>query len=137
MPTPARVKREDLISAAFRLQQEAALRACELSQKTAQVCMTAPPSGSALQEATALAEAAVTRAATLQISWLRAWTDWVEFVATIDGADTTAKYADRLNNIALRAEAQVATQVTDSLELLDNVTVSYAYWLTQRLEGEG
>jgi hypothetical protein len=131
---PRNVKPEAPVNAALRLQQEQALRACDMAQKTAQVCMQ-PPRPGALSEALALGDAAMTRAADLQMSWVRAWADWARFAGSISGADTTAKYADRMGNIVLRAEAQITSQVTEASELADNIGISYAYWLTRQLEG--
>ncbi|MEM6478435.1 MAG: hypothetical protein AAF841_14465 [Pseudomonadota bacterium] len=125
--------KETHIQAGARLQQDHALRAADLVQNTAKFC-SKPPEPEAFQELGDLAQASFKRATAMQASWIRAWGDWAAFSSSIQGADTVPKYFDRLFNIVLQAEAQLATQAQEATELMDNVGVSYAHWLAQKVE---
>jgi len=128
--------KEHPMNAALRLQQDQAARVGDIAQKTVRVALQ-PPRPDALSSAAALTAAALNRTVALQTSCLEDWAKWAEFAQSIQGADTTAKYADRVGNIALQAEALATRQIAQGFELLDNIGVSYAYWLTQQLGGEG
>jgi len=133
--TPTRIKSEHPAVAAIRLNQELIERSAALSSKSASLCLR-PPKNGALSDATALLGGAMSRSVALQTDWMQEWADFAQFAASVDGADTMAKLSDRMSNIFLRAEAQMTTQVTQSLELFDNIAVSYAYWLNQQLEDD-
>ncbi|MEL6520786.1 MAG: hypothetical protein AAFQ66_07465 [Pseudomonadota bacterium] len=123
---------ETHVQATMRLQQTQALRAAEIMQNTAKFC-TKPPSMETFFEVSELAQASFKRSTALQASWMQAWMDWAAFSGSIKGADTVPKYFDRLNNIALQADAQMVSQVQEFAELVDNIGVSYAHWLSQQV----
>lgn len=124
---------EHILTTTAKLQSETATRTAETVQNTLQLA-SAPPRPGALAEALELAGASYKRAADLQIGWLRDWTRWGLYAQSLDGANTVPKYVERVGNIALQAQAQVNAQAAQWSELMDNVGVSYGFWLTRQLE---
>ena len=124
---------EHILTTTAKLQSETATRTAETVQNTLQLA-SAPPRPGALAEALELAGASYKRAAVLQIGWLRDWTRWGLYAQSLDGANTVPKYVERVGNIALQAQAQVNAQAAQWSELMDNVGVSYGFWLTRQLE---
>ncbi|MDA7427384.1 hypothetical protein PGB28_02855 [Primorskyibacter aestuariivivens] len=124
---------EHFLTTTAKLQTEQATRACETLQNTVQLA-SAPPAPGAMAEVLELAGASYKRAADLQIGWLRDWTRWGLYAQSLDGANTVPKYVERVGNIALQAQAQVNAQAEQWSELMDNVGVSYGFWLTRQLE---
>ncbi|MQY41118.1 hypothetical protein GG681_00540 [Epibacterium sp. SM1969] len=87
-----------------------------------------------LFEAMSLFLSASQRSIEMQKQWQEDWKDWVVYASKLPGADTTSKLVDRQNNIALQASAQMSKQTTQTLELIDNIFVSYSFWLSQQAQ---
>ncbi len=87
-----------------------------------------------LFEAMTLFLSASQRSIEMQKQWQEDWKDWVVYASKLPGADTTSKLVDRQNNIALQASAQMSKQTTQTLELIDNIFVSYSFWLSQQAQ---
>lgn len=121
------------IATTAKLQLDQGRRVSEACAQTAQLALQ-PPKPDAWAEVMELATATQARMASLQMQWIRDWWDWGAYAQSIEGADTVPKFADRTGNIALQAQALTVSQITQFSTLMDNVGVSYSYWVTQQLE---
>jgi len=124
--------KETHIQAGFRLQQEQVMRSAEVLRNTAKLSRTMP-NPTAASELMELAQSAADRSREMQASWMQDWAGWLEFAGSIQGANTVPKYMDRLNNIFLQADAQRASQLQEFSELVENINVSYAHWLSRQV----
>lgn len=122
-----------ILPATMKLQSDHIGRAAKTAQVTAEMSMKVP-SAERFYEALDLATATTKRFQAAQASWMSAWMDWAEYAGTLDGADTVPKYVERVGNIALRAQNQMAVQANDMSNLMENLNVSYSYWLAQQVE---
>lgn len=122
------------LPAALRLSMTQARRAAELSAKSARLAMT-PPTPALAQELMALGRAASDRFAAMQGEWIGQWRDWGDYAAAINEARTASIYAEHGMNTLLRAQKLMSDQITATMELTENVTVSYGYWIDRRLGG--
>lgn len=91
------------------------------------------PRPEVLAEGLELASATVQRVAQLQKNWAQDWGKWGHYCWTLAGADTAPKIMERSNNIALQAQAQVASQMNELTELVENIGVSYAFWVHRQV----
>lgn len=98
---------------------------------------TVPPRAEALSEVAELAKASTERFLLLQKSWAEEWGAWLTYAGSLSGADTLPKVMERSANIALQAQAQVMSQVTDTMGLMENISVSYSYWVAKQFEESG
>ena len=87
-------------------------------------------------EAMSLFYSASQRGIEMQQQWQEDWKDWMIYASKLPGADTTSKLVDRQSNIVLQASAQMSKQTTQALELMDNIFVSYSFWLSQQAAPE-
>ena len=125
----------DMLPTTMRLQTETLNRSLEHTRMLGALAMS-PPDMGRFAEMFELASASAKRMQAMQAGWVEAWMDWSDYATTLEGADTVPKYVDRLSNIMLRAQTQMATQASDMSNLVENVSVSYGYWLSQQLEGD-
>jgi len=125
----------DAATQALKLQTVSVMRACEGALQTAALA-SQPPEAARMQEALNLGAATLARYQAMQSNWLAAWADWAAYAGALDGADTVPKFTERLGNIGLRAQAQLAAQANDLANLNENVAVSYAYWVAQQLDAD-
>ena len=123
---------ENYLTTAAKLQAESVSRVTNTAKKAAQLAVS-PPRPDTLTESWDLAEATYRRVNALQASWVRDWADWMGYAKSLEGANTMPKYVERTGNIMLQAQAQIASQANELSELMDNVSVSYAYWLDQQV----
>lgn len=123
----------DVVPNAMKIHSDNTARMAHTLQQTAAVAMK-PPEMARIQEAMNLATATVARYQTMQSNWMQAWSDWAAYAGTLDGVDTVPKLMERVGNIGLRAQAQIASQNNDLANLNENVSVSYLYWLSQQLD---
>lgn len=123
---------KDIVSTGYHLQTDTMGRAMKAAELSAKVAMS-EPRAERFFEAWELAAASAERVQVMQARWMTAWGDWLSYASTLEGADTVPKYVERVGNIALRAQAQVAQQVNDSSNLMENLSVNYAYWLAQQV----
>ncbi len=84
-------------------------------------------------EAMSLFYAAGKRSMDMQKQWQQDWKAWATYASKLPGADTTSKLVARQSNIMLQASAQITSQTTDVLELMDNIFVGYSFWVSQQL----
>lgn len=124
---------ETPLATTCKLHVDQAARTAQCLQETAQLALK-PPSAQGLTEGMDLANASRKRALALQQQWIQDWTDWSSFAQSIEGADTVPKYADRTGNIFLQASALVVTQMGQWSELMDNMSVNYAFWVHRQLD---
>lgn len=107
-------------------------RQAQIAQDTAKLALAAP-GPTTFAEAADLGRAAFQRMEEMQKSWMLGWADWAGYAARLPETDTVPKFAERLGNIALRAQIQMTTQMTDMAELGENVAVSYGYWVSRQV----
>lgn len=108
-------------------------RAADMAQKCARLAMEAR-GHEALAEAVNLNRAAADRVSALQATWADQWRAWYDYASALPDVNTLPKYLDRSGNIALQAQAQMVSQLSDLSELYENMTVSYSYWLSKQLD---
>lgn len=125
--------KESVTGAYHRLNTEQVGRVMKTAELTAKVAASGPKT-ERFFEAMELASASAQRFQAMQAGWLSAWGDWLGYASTLEGADTVPKYMERVGNIGLRAQAQVAQQMNDTANLMENMSVNYAYWLAQQVE---
>ncbi|WP_424965212.1 MULTISPECIES: hypothetical protein [unclassified Dinoroseobacter] len=123
---------ESAFETTAKLQASLATRALTNSRNAAQLAAK-PPTADTMAESWELAEATYKRMNALQQSWIKDWSDWISYAQSLDGVDTMPKYVDRTGNIFLQAQAQMVSQASELSELMDNVGVSYAYWISGKL----
>lgn len=121
------------IATTAKLQLDQGRRVSEACAQTAQLALH-PPKPDALGEVMDLATATQSRMAALQMQWMRDWWDWGAYAQTLEGADTIPKFAERTGNIALQAQALSVAHITQFSTLMDNVGVSYSYWVSRQLD---
>ena len=120
---------------ALRVQADAAARATDTARKGAQLALSGSIADmGTMAEATALGLAAFRRGMAMQKTWIDGWQAWARYAQTVEASDTVPKFVERSGNVALQAEAQLIAQARDVSELMDNVAVSYGWWLTRTLE---
>ena len=115
-----------------KLQADTVSRASETAQKAAKLAVMRQLADSFV-DCGELIEATYKRTHALQVSWVKDWSNWVGYAKSIEGANTVPKYVDRTGNIFLQAQAQLTSQASEMSELMDNIGVSYAYWLNRQL----
>lgn len=120
--------------APMRLSMTHMRQAAELCGKSARLAMTQPTPDTA-QELAALGRATLDRFMAMQGAWIGQWRDWAEYAASIDEARTLSIYAEHGLNTLVRAQKLASDQMTETMELTENVTVSYGYWIDRRLGG--
>ena len=108
-------------------------RAADMAHKCTRLAMSAR-GHEAIAEAVNLNRAAADRVSTLQSTWADQWKAWYDYASALPDVNTLPKYLDRTGNIALQAQAQMVSQMSDISELYENMTVSYSYWLSKQLE---
>ena len=123
---------ESAFETTAKLQASLASRALNQTRDAAQLA-TQKPSADTLVESWELAEATYKRMNALQQSWIQDWSNWITYAQSLEGANTMPKYVERTGNIFLQAQAQMVSQANEFSELLDNVGVSYAYWISGKL----
>jgi len=126
---------KDILPQTLKINTDTMMRLATNARQTGELAMKQPRED-AMQEGMALALSTVQRCATLQKTWIDAWANWAEYAGSLEGADTVPKYAERIGNIGLRAQAQMVTQLNDLTELSENLSVSYAYWISQQVKGD-
>ncbi|MEM8553574.1 MAG: hypothetical protein AAGF71_01990 [Pseudomonadota bacterium] len=126
------MKNQHIALAAAQVQSTQVQRCSTMVQDTVKLAMTQPDPGT-FAEAAELARATTEQAIGLQKQWAQDWANWMAYASTISGADTIPKIADRSSNIVLQAQAQMANQVTQMSELVDNAMVSYNFWVAQKI----
>lgn len=124
---------EDYIFKSCEVQAKNSIRAMDTLKDTA-VLAAKVKRPDTLFEAMSLFCSASKRGVEMQQQWQEDWKDWAIYASKLPGADTTSKLVDRQNNIALQASAQVSKHTTQALELMDNILVSYSFWISQQLQ---
>lgn len=123
------------VTTTAKLQMDQTRRVAEACQQSAQLALH-PPTPDAWAEMFELALAAQGRLADLNRQVLADWWRWGEYAGSIEGADTVPKFADRTGNIALQAQALTVSHISQFAALMDNVGISYAYWVDQQVQRE-
>lgn len=78
-------------------------------------------------------QAIVERMTLQQQSWLQGWAAWNRERAEIRGANTMTKLVEQEFNLIAQIGQLLIDQTTNLVALQENIEVSYAYWLNQKL----
>ncbi|MBN3755577.1 hypothetical protein G3N95_21725 [Paraburkholderia sp. Tr-20389] len=78
-------------------------------------------------------QAIVERLTLQQQSWLQGWAAWNRERAEIRGANTVTKLVEQEFNLIAQIGQLLIDQTTNLVALQENIEVSYAYWLNQKL----
>ena len=125
----------DVVTQTLSLQTSQMSRAAQTLQRSA-VLAAHGPDATVWTEGMELAGATYKRVTEMQKSWLNEWSTWASYAQSLQGADTVPKYFERIGNIALQAQTQMNTQTTEMSELMDNIAVSYSYWLERKIDAQ-
>jgi hypothetical protein len=90
----------------------------------------------ALHELAQLQMAVWQRALSTGDAWRKNWEGWWGYASGTQGANTTAKLAERQANIVAQMTQILGGQFTDLIGLQENVEVNYAFWIDQKLRCE-
>jgi hypothetical protein len=122
------------LPAPLRLSMTQMQQAAELCGKSARLAVT-QPSPAVAQELAALGRATLDRFTAMQGDWATQWRDWAAYAASVNQARTPSIYVEHSMNTLVRAQKLMSDQMTATMALTENVTVSYGYWLDRRIGG--
>lgn len=150
LPAPAKAAREEAAStagpapapavaphiahavSAGRLQADRARRMLGTVADTVRLLATAHDPAT-FDELAQLQAAVAERVRKMSTGWAQAWSEWYRYASETGGMNTLAKLSEREANIVNQATQLLGSQVTDLIVLQENIEVSYAYWLSQKL----
>lgn len=78
-------------------------------------------------------QAVVERLTLQQQAWMQGWAAWNRERAEIRGANTVTKLVEQEFNLVAQIGQLLIDQTTNLIALQENIEVSYAYWLNQKL----
>ncbi|MBN3767680.1 hypothetical protein [Burkholderia sp. Ac-20365] len=78
-------------------------------------------------------QAVVERLTLQQQTWLQGWAAWNRERAEIRGANTVTKLVEQEFNLLAQIGQLLIDQSTNLIALQENIEVSYAFWLNQKL----
>ncbi|ACC74589.1 hypothetical protein PPMP20_38840 [Paraburkholderia phymatum] len=85
------------------------------------------------RELAQMQQAIVERLTLQQQSWMQGWAAWNRERAEIRGANTVTKLVEQEFNLIAQIGQLFIDQTTNLIALQENIEVSYAYWLNQKL----
>lgn len=92
------------------------------------------PSADLISEFSALQWSVFERIQSLGERWSRDWQHWFRYATHWRGANTMSKLAEREANIVSQMTQLLGSQMSDLVNLQENIEINYAYWLSQKLE---
>jgi len=78
-------------------------------------------------------QAVVERLTLQQQAWMQGWAAWNRERAEIRGANTVTELVEQEFNLVAQIGQLLIDQTTNLIALQENIEVSYAYWLNQKL----
>jgi hypothetical protein len=87
-----------------------------------------------LPELVAMQASVLNRMQQLQQGWLHGWNLWLQEFGELKRANTMSEHVEQQFNLASSVGVLLKDQVSDLLNLQENVEVGYSYWLAQKLQ---
>jgi hypothetical protein len=85
------------------------------------------------QELWQMQQAVWQRQSQLQNNWLQGWVAWTNAFTQARGANTMAKLVEQELDLVAQWQELVSNQTTDTVRLLENLEINYAYWVNDKL----
>ena len=73
------------------------------------------------------------RQSQLQDNWLQGWFAWTNEFTQARGANTMTKLVEQELDLIAQWQELVNKQTTDTVRLLENLEVNYAFWVNEKL----